>query len=221
MSYPKRNLWPHWAGLMPVLFVVFLCCCALAANAGAPDPSAFKPFPTYGIGLSPSGFISGTEDYTLTVFSGAYLSFAGYQYPITLTWGFYAVNKTGNSANDFQASGSDIGDWGWDQKPNHGTTLSVGGWSDPPKKEAIVTPASGSVSKAFSYDTLSFTGQPPSLGLHVTVSIPNGAPSPFGGGNTGHIIPIVVPEPGGLIALSYGVIGCICTALRRRRSAKP
>jgi len=199
----------------PVIFIILLLCCALAAS-GAPAPSAFNPFSTHGIGMTPGGFISGITTYTLTVSSGAYVLSGGYQYPITLVWGFYAVNDTGDSANNFQASGENIGQWNWDDKG--GTSgFSVAGWLDAPKKQAIVTPATGSVSKAFDFSGLTVVGEAPRMGLHVTVSIPDGAPSLFGSGVTGDILPIHVPEPSGLTAVASGLLLALGGIAHRRR----
>ncbi len=200
----------------PVIFIILLFCCALAAS-GAPAPPAFNPFPTHGIGMTPGGFISGITTYTLTVSSGAHLSSGGYQYPITLVWGFYAVNDTGDSANNFQASGESMGQWTWDDKGGK-SGFSVAGWLDAPKKQAIITPVTGSVSKAFDFSGLAVGGEAPRAGLHVTVSIPNGAPSPFGGGETGDILPIPsAPEPSGLTAVASGLLLALGGIAHRRR----
>ena len=190
--------------------------CGLSGGAYAtPSASAFNPFPTYG--LSPILFTSGDLSYTLKLSSGAYLVYQGVQYPITQVWGFYAVNKTGLSGNDFTAGGSDNGDWRWEQKPQKENTLNVAGWLNPSKSEAMVTPQTGDISKDFTYSTFSYTGLPPLLGLHVTLSLPSGQPSPFSGGATGSIIPNVNPEPGGLLALGSGLMGLGGLAIRRRR----
>ena len=205
---------------LAVVAVLSVCAllswCASGAIANpAPAPSAFQHLPVYGI--TPVAFSSSTLGYTLTISSGAYLVYNSVQYPITLTWAFYAVNDTGSSANDFQAAGADISEWKWDQHPNNATSLSVAGWLDAPKHEAIVTPLSGNVWKSFTYSTMQFTGVAPVLGLHVTVSIPSGKPSPFAaGGVTGSIIPDIVPEPGSLLALASGLIGLSGLVARRR-----
>lgn len=191
---------------------------ALAVSAyanPAPDPSAFTPFVVSGIDTSPTDFASGQLAYMLTINSGAYMLSEGHQYPIVSVWGFFAVDKTDDSANNFAASGPDLGEWGWDQHPIHGGLLTVGGWLDTKKKEAILTPASGSASKSFAFTQLSFTGSAPLVGLHVSVSIPAGLQSPFpGGGVTSAIIPTPVPEPSSITALFAGVAGL--SGLRRR-----
>ena len=199
-------------GLLCVISFVGLGGSAIANPA--PAPSAFQHLPVHGI--TPVAFSSGTLGYTLTISTGAYLVYNSVHYPILLTWAFYAVNDTGSSANDFTASGPDIGEWEWDQHPNNATLLSVAGWLDAPKQEAIATPLSGSVSKSFTYNTMQFTGVAPVLGLHVTLSLPSGQPSPFSGTATGSIIPNVNPEPGGLLALASGLIGLGGLAIRRR-----
>ena len=206
----------HLARPALLLAAVMLCAtCAPGVNA-APAPSSFNPFHTDGITMTP--FSPGTPGYTLTVTVAwdAHLLYSGTEYPITLVWGVYAVNKTGSSANDFTALGTDNSEWKWDQYPNSGTTLEVGGWLDSPKKEAIVTPPSSSILKSFTYTSFSFTGKAPVLGLHVSVSIPEGKPSPFGSGNTGGIIPSQVPEPSSLLALLFGAASLGGMALRRR-----
>jgi hypothetical protein len=185
---------------------------ARAANAGsAPDASSFALMPTHDVSFAWAEFGSGELSYTVTLASDAYIVYQGTQYPVTVLWGFYAVNKTGNSGNDFTATGADIGEWTWGQKPNKGALLSVGGWTDSPKKEALEPPASGSVSKQFAFSGFSFGGSAASPGLHISVSVPEGKPSPFGapvgGIATGNIIPTEAPEPSSLAVLVFGLAG--------------
>ena len=207
----------HRPSVRTVCLALVCVTCALGASANpAPAPSAFNPFPIDGVSIAPPAFSSGQLMYTLELSWDAYLLFNSVQYPITLIWGFYAVNTTGSSANDFIAAGPDIGEWGWDQHPQQGSALDVAGWLDSPKNEAMQRPASGSVSKQFTYSQLQFTGEAPVLGLHVSVSIPDGKPSPFGSGLTGAIIPIPAPEPSSLLALILGAAG-LAEALRRGR----
>jgi len=202
-----------------------LCCTLLAcltlglSTAGntdpAPAPSAFAYRPTHGVSIL--SFVSGQLSYTLTLASDAYFLCGGNEYPITDIWGFYAVNKTGNSDNDFTADGPAISEWAWDQNPNEGSLLEVGGWFDKKKNEALAAPESGSVSKTFSYTQFSFTGTAPVMGLHVSVSIPEGLSSPFSSeGITGDIIPQTTPEPSGMIAMLVGLgTSLIVPTLRR------
>ena len=217
----------HLAKAARVIAWIAVCICSVAIianadpadfDADAPSPMAFTVFPTHGLTMMPSAFSSGQLGYTLEVASGAYLLYDGTQYPITLVWAFYAVNQTGLAANNFTALGTDTGEWEWSQKPNSGTILDVGGWSNNNKHDPIQTPVSGSVLKPFTYGQMSFSGVQPSLGLHVTVLIPTGKTSPFGSGNTGLIIPSEAPEPSSLFALIVGATGLCGLAARRRNS---
>ena len=201
-------------------FVVLLCLAATATATAdwwdewvTPDASAFQAFPTYGISMLPGAFGSGQPTYDLTLSAGAYLLCQGTEYPIAKVWGFYALTSTGEDADRFTATGSDIGQWHWGQKPTNGSLLSVGGWLNAPKDEALEPPTSGSVTKQFTYGQFQFSGVGPVLGLDVTVTVPEGKSSPFGSGVTGHILPFVVPEPSCIIAVLTG-LGMV--ALRRR-----
>lgn len=202
-----------------VLRCVLLACLVAGLSTGAypaAAPSAFGQFATYGITASPTNFVSGQLTYELTLDSGAYILYGENKYPVVSIWGFYAVNKSDASTDNFIASGPDYGEWDWDQHPNSGGLLNVGGWLDSPKKEALLTPESGSVSKSFTFTQLSFTGAAPVLGLHVSISIPEGLTSPFtSGGVTSDIIPVPVPEPSGLIALFSGAIGLFGVMAKR------
>lgn len=185
--------------------------------SAAPAPSGFGDYTTWGLGLTPE-FASGQQAYTMTLWSGAYVYANGIEYPITDIWGVYAVNKTEDNANDFLAAGSNVGEWVWSQNPQHGSSLNVGGWQNSSKKESLQPPATGSASMEFVFDQLSFTGAAPTLGLHVSVSVPDGGSSPFpGGGVTSSIIPSAVPEPSSLSAILAGILGVGGLALRRRK----
>jgi len=191
-------------------------CAPVVRAASAPSASAFSVTPVYGIDWTPKAFASGELDYTLTLKSGAFLLFGGDQYQITQVWGFYAVNKTGEPANNFAAKGADSGDWDWGQKSS-GDAASVAGWTDSAKKQALLTPVSGEVSRAFRFQELSYSKTDPLAGLHVSVYVPQGKPSPFGSGDTGLVIPDPVPEPGAIAGLVSGLIGLIGCAARRKR----
>lgn len=200
--------------LLSLLLIVISISCGLLVTANAaPATSAFTEYPTFGLTMLPDLLQSGQLTYTVSLSSGAYLQSGGVNFPITQVWGVYAVNKSGLSANDITASGSDNGDWSWDQHPVHGTPLSVAGWLDAPKKQALLTPASGSVSKAFTFTQFAFTGTEPVTGYHVTISVPQGATSPFSGGLTGDIIvtppppPDPVPEPTSGLMLLTAALG--------------
>ncbi len=95
-----------------ILLVSLLVGLSIGAYSNpASSPSAFGFCPTDGIDLSPTSFASGQLSYTLTLSSGAYRLYMGNQYPILDIWGFYAVNKSEASANNFTASGPDDGEW--------------------------------------------------------------------------------------------------------------
>jgi hypothetical protein len=203
------------------LLACILTACALwapAANAAAPAPGAFQLMPTYGVSFGPAEFLSGQLSYTVSLDSDAYIVYQETQYPITMVWGFFAVNTSEDSANCITATGPDFGDWKWNQNPNKGTVLNVAGWMDPSKKQALVTPASGSLSKQFTFTTFSYSGDEPAMGLHLSVAVPAGKPTPFPGGVTGDVIPTsvptVAPEPSSVAALVFGLAGL---ALRKRR----
>lgn len=206
---------------IPILIALALTVLTAGAShqaiaASAPSASAFSERVIWGVDWSPAAFTPGLLDYTLTLHTGAGLLFGGYEYRITQVWGFYAVNKTGSSANDFVAGGVASGDWSWGQKASS-AGLSVAGWGNPSKKEALITPASGSVSRVFRFDEFTYSGATPLPGLHVSVYVPEGMPSPFGSGNTGPIIPKAVPEPGALLSLCVGMTG-LAGSIRRGRA---
>ncbi|HEX2950437.1 MAG TPA: PEP-CTERM sorting domain-containing protein [Armatimonadota bacterium] len=203
---------------LPLVILLLVGCTwpAFAEPVPGQAPPSFEPFPIYGITVD-QVFSSGQKDYTLTLSSGAYLLFEGTHYSIDSVWGFYAVNKTGDSANDMTASGADNGEWAWDQHPAHGTSVDVAGWLDTPKNEAMLTPATGSISKPFSYGQFLFTGTMPECGLHLTVTIPDGKDSPFSsGGNGGWVILQEIPEPGSLVAM-LGAMGGLLGFIKIRR----
>lgn len=202
---------------LTVCVVVIGVSCAHMACA-APAPSGFGDFATHGLTLTPSEFNSGELVYSLALSSGACVLSDGIEYPITHVWGFFAVNRSADASNDFTAAGSDLGQWVWSQNPQHGGSLNVGGWQNSSKKDALVRPLTGSMSKQFAFDQFSFTGATPTLGLHATVSIPEGAASPFpGGGVTSSLIPTPVPEPASVSALLAGALAIGGMALRRRK----
>lgn len=204
-----------------LLRCVLPACLAAGLSTGTyanptPAPSAFDRHSTYGVGMSQE-FASGRLSYTLTLSSGAYVLHLGNKYPIVNVWGFYAVNQSKSDANDFRAGGPSHGQWAWDQHPDSHSALDVSGWLDASKHEALVTPASGSVSKSFAFDEFSLAGAPPSVGLQITIAIPKGLSSPFHSKKTtGSIIPEPVPEPSGLLALLGGT-GALGGLLIRRR----
>ncbi len=201
-------------GMRLLITLALLCAVCSAASANpAPDPSAFQPVYVSGVDLSPL-YTSSQLSYTVTLDSDAYLILNAVQYPITLIWGVFAVNKTGMAGNDIVANGVDIGNWSWDTKPAHDTSFVVAGWLNNSKNEAIATPSMGSVSKTFDYSQFEYNGLDPLFGLHVSVSVPEGAPMPFGTGLTGPII-VSVPEPSSILVVLTGVVG-IGGLLRRR-----
>lgn len=200
------------AYLPAILALVCAICCTMASADPAPDPSAFVPVPTSGVSLSPL-FNSGELSYTVALDSDAYITLNSVEYPITLIWSVFAVNRTGLSANNIEADGSDIGDWRCNTKPTNGTYFSVAGWFNASKSEGMVTPSMGSVSKAFDYSQFDYAGVDPLFGLHVSVAVPDGAPMPFGLGVTGPII-VTVPEPSSIVALLTGVVGLAGLLLR-------
>lgn len=203
---------------VPLMMAVIVCSAASVSFA-APSPSAFQELPVWGVEAS-QVFTSGELSYTLTISPDARLIFQGKDYPIEMIWGFFAVNKTGDDANDLVAIGPANGEWKWDQHKSSDGELNVAGWFDAPKHEAMLRPASGEASKTFTYSELEFDGEAPRLGLHVSVSVPEGKASPFGSGLTGAIIPVgqpAVPEPSGLLGLWSGTIGFAGYLIRRRR----
>lgn len=198
-----------------LLIVIIVISCGPAAMAGS-APSAFANYPTSGLTMMPSVFQSGQKTYTLNLASGAYIEAGGVQFPITVVWGFYAVNKTGLAANETTAGGPSIGDWRWDQNPAHGSSLNVAGWVNPSKSQAMLTPVSGSVSKQFTFTNFSFSGVAPAIGYHISISVPQGATSPFGSGVTGSIIPKTVPEPSSCLAILTATMGLSGLVTRRK-----
>ncbi|MCE5199839.1 MAG: PEP-CTERM sorting domain-containing protein [Armatimonadota bacterium] len=199
-----------------LLLTMFILGCGTIAHANpAPAPSAFNYFDIHGITLTPALFTSNQFMYTITLQSDAYLLSGGNKYSVTDIWGFFAVSKTGDS---FTANGPDYGDWIWDQHPNKGNSVEVAGWLNAPKNVAMITPESGSITKAFNFTDFSFSGSAPVFGLHLTVDIPAGLPSPFlGGGATGNVIPKYVPEPSSLLALLSGTTALCGLRIRRKK----
>ncbi len=196
-----------------------IVCSAATVSLAAPSPSAFQELPVWGIEAS-EVFTSGVLSYTVTMSADARLVFNGNDYPIEMIWGIYAVNKTGDAANDLAAIGPANGEWKWDQHKGGEGELNVAGWFDAPKHEVVLRPVSGEVSKTFTYGEFEFDGEAPLLGMHVTVTVPAGEASPFGSGLTGAIVPIgqpAVPEPSGLLGLCSGVVGLAGYLMRRRR----
>lgn len=211
-----------WCYLL-VFLMLGVCTAAYSNPDPAPAPSAFNFFVVDGIDMSPASFSSSqsTSAYTLTLAGDAWLLYNGNKYSITNIWGFYAVNKTGQAVNSLTAGGQAIEGWAWDYHQDSNTgKLDVAGWRDVDKSNAVLA---GGAPGTFTFTSLSYTGQDPLLGLHVTISIPDDLPSPFGVDpdtgakiSTGNIIP--TPEPSGLAALlSMSAAGLGSIMLRKRK----
>ena len=200
-----------------LLIISLFCAVGARADCG-PASSDFKYFPTAGIAITNNGFRSGVPTYTVTVSSNAHLVYLEINYPITIVCGIYAVNDSGDAMNSFQATGNNANGWQWNQHSNDPNSLDVAGWTTNLKSTAIITPESGSVSKTFSYGNLQFTGKIPMLGLRITVEIPDGAPSPFGQGDTGYITTNPNPEPAGSFTLASALLFSVTGLMRYVRS---
>ena len=203
------------------LSIIISLFCVVGVRAGSvPASSDFRYFSTAGIAITNNGFCSGVPTYTITVSSNAHLVYLEVNYPITIVWGIYAVNDSGDALNGFQATGKNTDGWQWSQHSNDPNSLDVAGWTTNLKSTAIVTPSSGSISKIFSYNNLQFTGKTPLLGLRITIEIPEGALSPFGEGDTGYITTTPNPEPAGSFTLASALLFSVTGLTRYVRSKK-
>ncbi len=210
---------------MAAVFSCVLTIILAISAAAAPSASAFNDYQVFGVTMQPGGFASGSLAYDLILNAGAYLVYNNQNYAITEIWGFYALNNSGISANNFAATGSNLGKWKWSVKGSS-SSRTVAGWANSSKSEAMKTPLMGSVSKTFTFKSFSFSGETPKLGLHVTLDVPCDLESPFGGGNTGYVtftppnygdFNEPVPEPSSLFLPASGLVVGILTINRKKR----
>lgn len=177
------------------LFSVAGLAVVLVSAASAQSISSFNAADISGISVLQSG-----NQITLSVDSGASLTYLGNTYNVTDVFGVWAMDfGPGATLN---ASGSNQGVWNFNSSTN--ASGNIFGWKTNPNTG--VTPGGTQV---LNYSSLS--GSIDDFGYHIRVdgNLP-------GGGNTAYFYHEAVPEPASLILLGGAAAGIL--AQRRKKA---